>query len=629
MKKLFLPVILLILASTATATEQKTTQKIPLEILFGHPKQTSLRISPGGHYISYLAPLNGVLNLWVRAANNDDAHAVTHDTGRGIHHYVWTFDEETLLYLYDQDGRENNHLHRVCLKTGADTDLTPFDNTAVRVVQYSRRMPDRMLIAMNKERKHLFDVYELNLNTGSITLVEQNPGDIMYFIADEQLGIHGAMKALPDGGQTLLIRDNNQSSWQPYITWTLDDEHSSPLCFHNEFLYVLDSSQADTAQFVKINLKTNERIVLASDPEYDIADVVFHPETHEPVAIVTIKEKEEIHFVDTNFAQDAQIIDAALRGPWIINSATLKLDTWLIAAYSDITTARYYLYDRASKKLTFLCASRPELAQYQLQPMNPIRFTARDGLTIHGYLTLPDNDQHKPVPLVLLVHGGPWLRDAWDFDPDAQFLANRGYAVLQVNFRGSDGYGKAFLNAGNHEWGRNMHNDLIDAVAWAVKTGVADPKRIAIMGGSYGGYSALAGVTFTPDIFCCAVDLFGICNLITLIKNSPPYWQLALIKFAKRVGDIHTQETLLKERSPLFYAANIKVPVLYAQGLNDIRCTPLETKQMIAEHQKHQIPFQYYEFENEGHGLAKPENRIRLYTAIETFLGKYLASQLA
>ncbi len=624
MTKFFLTTVLLILANTTEATH-----KIPLEILFGNPKQRNLKISPGGHYISYLAPFKGVLNLWVKSVHDDDARVITNDTGRGIHQYVWTFDEEALLYLYDANGRENHHLHKVSLKTGADTDLTPFDNTAVHIVQYSRRVPDRMLIAMNKERKHLFDVYELNLNTGSIIPIEQNPGDIMYFIADDQLAICGAMRALPDGGQTLLMRDNNQSAWHPYITWTLDDEHSGPLCLHNEFLYMLDSSQANTTQFVKINMKTNERTILASDPEYDIADVVFHPETHEPVAIVTVKEKEEIRFVDASFAQDAQIIDAALKGPWIINSATLKLDIWLIAAYSDVSTASYYLYDRASKKLTFLCASRPELAQYQLQPMKPITFTARDGLTIHGYLTLPRSEHNKPVPLILLVHGGPWLRDGWDFDPEVQFLANRGYAVLQVNFRGSDGYGKAFLNAGNHEWGRNMHNDLIDAVAWSIKTGVADPKHIAIMGGSYGGYSALAGVTFTPDTFCCAVDLFGICNLITLIKNSPPYWHLALIKFAKRVGDIHTQEALLKERSPLFYATNIKVPVLYAQGLNDIRCTPLETKQMIAEHQKHQIPYEYYEFENEGHGLAKPENKFRLYAAIETFLAKYLAPQPA
>ena len=315
------------------------------------------------------------------------------------------------------------------------------------------------------------------------------------------------------------------------------------------------------------------------------------------------------------------------QGDFFIISRDNADTTWVVAFTVDNGPVPFYAYDRKSQKATFLFDNQPELNKYTLATIEPISFTSRDGLTIHGYLTLPQGEQKTDLPMVLNVHGGPWGRDAWGYRPDAQWFANRGYACLQVNFRGSTGYGKNFLNAGDREWGRNMHNDLVDAVQWAIDKGITDPKKVAIFGGSYGGYAALVGATFTPDLFCCAVDIVGPSNLNTLIRTIPPYWSTFRATFHKRVGNPDTEEEFLNSRSPLFRVDQIKIPILIGQGANDPRVKQAESEQIVEAMKSKGIDYEYMLFPDEGHGFAKPENRLKFYAAAEKFLAKYLGGR--
>ena len=481
---------------------------------------------------------------------------------------------------------------------------------------------------MNKENPAYFDAYELDLDTGACTMTFKNSDNAVGLIADKNLVIRGITQITEDGGTNVLIRKSTQDAWQKIIHWDIEEqENSHVIGFNHEDnkLYILDSRNSNTNKFAVIDLTTNTQQTLFCDEQssYDIIGVRFTPDMSAPIDAIILAEKQKIIVLNKNYEEDFNILQKTNSGEITSISTNNAHTRWIVGFSHDTAPVRYYYYDRTTKQTTFLFSCCPKLEQYQLQPMYPILFTASDGLPVHGYITYSAQPCEKQ-PLVLLVHGGPALRDTWGYDPEAQFLANRGYACLQINYRGSAGYGKNFLNAGNKEWGRRMHQDLIDAINWATRTNIADSKRIAIMGGSYGGYAALCGAAFNPDLFCCAVDLFGVSNLITLIKNSPPYWRPLLALLKQRIGDLETEEAMLKERSPLFYAHQIKCPLLIAQGDNDPRCTPAESEQIIAELKKHNIAYTYLHYGNEGHGIVNQEKRLALFGSIEQFLMQHL-----
>ena len=612
-------------------TKSSQIELIPRTVLFGNPVKASPRISPDGKSLAYLAPVNDVLNVWVGEIGKNNAQPITNDTDRGVRFYFWAADNQHILYIQDTGGNENWHLYASHLETKETRDLTPFENVQVRIIEQDKHFPNELLIGMNKENPQAHDVYHLDLTTGELTLVAKNPGNIVGWVVDSQFKVRGASAMLPDGSSELLVRDTQENPWQNIITWDADDALSSGavgFTLDGQSMYLLDSRNANTGRLVRLNLATNDLRVMAEDPHYDISNALIHPDTHEVQAIAFNKDRVEWVVLDQSIEQDFQRIRSIHRGDFSIVSRDDADTTWILAFTIDNGPILFYSYDRKTQVATFLFENQPELSKHTLAETKPISFTSRDGLTIHGYLTLPTSEEPiGRVPLVLNVHGGPWSRNTWGYNPLAQWFANRDYACLQINFRGSTGYGKDFLNAGNHEWGRNMHNDLVDGVNWAIQAGIADQQKIAIFGGSYGGYAALVGATFTPDLFCCAVDIVGPSNLLTLVRSFPPYWAAFMGVWHKRVGNPDTEEEFLKSRSPLFKVDQIKIPLLIGQGANDPRVKQAESEQIVEAMKSKGIDYEYMLFPDEGHGFAKPENRLKFYAAAEKFLAQYLGGR--
>ncbi len=603
---------------------------IPRTVLFGNPVKTSPQISPDGTIMAYLAPVNEVLNVWIKTIGQEDDHPVTKDNNRGIRNYFWAADGQRIMYLQDVGGNENWRLYGVHLQTGEIKELTPYEDVQVQIINRDKRFPNELLIAMNKDNPQVHDVYHLDLTTGELKEVAKNPGTIAGWLSDADFKVRGAYASTPTGGFELLIRTQEDAPWDTVLT--IDSENaltSGPVSFtrDGQALYLLDSRNVNAGRLVKFDLATRKIEVIAEDPQYDVDNVMVNPDTYEIQAVAFAKDREEWKVLDKAIAKDFTRIAGLDRGDFVIYDRDNADRIWLVGFSADNCPASYYAYDRVSKEGTFLFYSRPELKKYTLATMEPISFTSRDGLTIHAYLTLPPGKEKRNLPLVLNVHGGPWARDTWGFDSEAQWLANRGYACLQVNYRGSTGYGKAFVNAADREWGGKMHDDLVDAVNWAVKEGIADPQKVAIYGGSYGGYAALVGATFTPDLFCCAVDIVGPSNLLSFIQTVPPYWSTLLTIFHQRIGDPAVDEEFLKSRSPLFKVDQIKIPMLIAQGANDPRVNQAESEQIVAAMKEKGLYHEYMLFPDEGHGFAKPENRLKFYGAAEKFLAKYLGGR--
>jgi dipeptidyl aminopeptidase/acylaminoacyl peptidase len=600
---------------------------IPRTVLVGNPEKMMARLSPDGERLAYIAPVEDVLNVWVKTIGEDDDRVVTHDDNRGIFRYFWAHDNRHLMYLQDKDGDENWRLYAVDLTTDQVRDLTPYDNVQVRIVDVSKHHPNTIVILMNRQDERLHDVYRLELDSGELTLVARNPGNIVGWVTDADLAVRGAVAMTPTGGTELLIREEEDASWESVVTWSDEDNMTSfPVGFTKDgsSVYMIDSRNANAGRLVRFDLETRELEVMAEDPIYDVGGVMVHPDSYEILAVSYTKARQEWVVLDDEVRDDFEAIRAVDDGNFSITSFDHDFDTWSVAFMKDDGPVSFYTYDRNTREATFLFVHRTELDEYTLAPMEPISFTSRDGLTIHGYATFPPGKPQRDLPMVLSVHGGPWARDVWGYNPEAQLFANRGYLCLQVNFRGSEGYGKGFLNAGNKEWGGKMHNDLIDAVNWAIDQGYADPDRIAIYGHSYGGYAALVGATFTPDVFACAVAGMGPSNLVTFITSVPPYWTTMIENMYKRIGDPRTEEEFLKSRSPLFRVDAIRIPMLIAQGANDVRVKQTESEQIVEAMRQKGLEVEYILFEDEGHGFAKPENRLRFYERVEEFLSKQL-----
>ena len=603
---------------------------IPRSVLFGNPERADPQLSPDGSLLAYLAPLDGVLNVWVGALDGDDVRPITHDTDRGVRVYFWAHDGKHVLYLQDAGGDENWRLYKVRVADEVVEDLTPFENVQVQIVAQDKRHPDTLLLAINKNDARFHDVYCLDLTNNELTLVAENPGDVLAWVADADFAVRGALTATEDGGSELRVRDTPAGEWRLLVTWNPEDALTSgPLGFtlDGASLYLTDSRDVNAGRLLKLELVSGHTEVIAEDPLYDVSDAVVHPDTKEIQMVAFTRARREWLVLDPAIRDDVAVVEALSDGEFDIHSRSHDDDTWIVEFIEDRHPVAYYAYDRTSRSARLLFYTRPDLARYTLAPMEPISFETRDGLTIHGYLTLPVGTSAQQLPLVLDVHGGPWHRDVWGYHPEAQWLANRGYACLQINFRGSTGYGKTFLNAGNREWGGRMHDDLVDAVRWAVDRGIADPDRLAIYGGSYGGYAALVGATFTPDLFKCAVDIVGPSNLITFIDTIPPYWTSYLAMLHDRVGDPATDAAFLTARSPLTHVDRIAIPMLIAQGANDPRVKQAESEQIVAVMIEKGIDHEYLLFPDEGHGFAKPENRLMFYAAAERFLAKHLGGR--
>jgi dipeptidyl aminopeptidase/acylaminoacyl peptidase len=604
-------------------------------VLFGNPERVSPRLSPDGTQLAWIAPRDGVLNVWLApigpaGVDWNAARVVTDDSDRGIRQFAWAHDGRHLLYLQDTGGDENWRLHDVDLPTMARRDLTPFDGVQARLVAAEREFPDEILVALNKDNPQLHDVYRLDLRTGELTKVLTNPGFIDT-VADARLAVRAALQPQPDGSMLLVVRDSADSDdWRVVLTISAEDSLTTgPVAFSadGQSLLLISSVDAEAAGLVRMDLATGATEVLAFDPEADVSAVRIHPDTREPQIVTFLKARSEYRVLDPSVARHLTAIRALNPGDPTFVDADDADRVWLVAFANDAGPVAFYAYDTGSGTGSFLFEHQPELSRYELATMEPFAFESRDGLTVHGYLTFPPGADRTDLPAVLLVHGGPWARDAWGYDAEAQWLANRGYLCVQVNFRGSTGYGKTFLNAGDREWGGRMQDDLTDSVAHIVTQGWADPSRIAIVGGSYGGYATLAGAAFTPELYRCGVDIVGPSNLITLIETIPPYWAPMIAQFHNRVGDPAKDRDFLWSRSPLSAAARIRIPLLIAQGANDPRVKQAESEQIVAALANAGIEHDYMLFPDEGHGFAKPQNRLRFFAEADRFLARYLGGR--
>ncbi|MCS7275175.1 MAG: alpha/beta fold hydrolase [Candidatus Bipolaricaulota bacterium] len=617
----------------------KRTELIPRKALFSNPDKAMPRLSPDGHRLAFLAPVNGVLNVWVGPADTpDQARPVTQDTKRGIRVFFWAYTNKHILYLQDKDGDENWRVYSVNLETNETKDLTPLENARAEIQEVSRKYPHEILILLNDRDPQAHDLYRVNIESGERELLLKNEEGFIGFTTDEEYRVRLAMRFAPDGGSELLRRASDDS-WESFIRIPYEDSLTTwPIQFDlsGNYLYMVDSRGRNTSALVSVHVGTGEQRVLAEDPQADISDVMIHPTQKRVQAVATTYERKRWQLLDSDLQQDFEYLRTLADGDIEIVSRSLDDRRWIVAYLLDNGPVRYYLYERETRTARFLFTNRKALEGLVLAKMYPVVIEARDGLKLVSYLTLPvesDPQQsgrpQQPLPMVLFVHGGPWARDHWGYHPYHQWLANRGYAVLSVNFRGSTGFGKEFVNAGNREWGGKMHDDLVDAVQWAVKNKIADPNRIAIMGGSYGGYATLVGLTFTPDLFACGVDIVGPSNLVTFLNTLPPYWAPAIELFATRVGDHRTEEgrKFLESRSPLTYVDRIRKPLLIAQGANDPRVKKSESDQIVQAMQAKKIPVTYVLFPDEGHGFARPENNLAFNAIAEAFLYRCLGGE--
>ncbi len=518
---------------------------ISRDILFGNPERASPKLSPDGERLAWLAPdKKNVLQVWVKTVGKDDDKMITADKKRGIRQYFWAEDNKTVLYAQDADGDENWHGYGVDLDSGNVRDYTPFQGVQANLVATDPGFPDEILVAMNLRNRELFDVHRLNLKTGALVLDTQNPGDVIAWGADSKFQVRAAQAQTPDGGTEIRVRDDVKSPWKTLLKVGPDEIlEFEDFSLDGKSVFLLSSIGNDTARLVERNLATGAEKVLAVSPEVDAGPVVIQPKTHVVQAVSFAPGRASWKVLDPSVQADFDAIPKLHAGDFTIVNRTSKDDAWLIGFTSDRGPVTWYKWDRAAKKGTVLFSVQPKLEGLALAEMKPVVIKSRDGLNLNSYLTLPVGVPPKNLPMVLFVHGGPWARDTWGYSSYAQWFANRGYAVLQPNYRGSTGYGKKFLNAGNRQWGLKMHDDLIDAAKWAVAQGYADPKKIAVFGGSYGGYAALAAATFTPDTFACNVDIVGPSNLKTLIASIPPYWKPSAPRWTSESGTWTTRRT--------------------------------------------------------------------------------------
>jgi dipeptidyl aminopeptidase/acylaminoacyl peptidase len=623
---------------TVVSLEKNDSILIPRDLLFGNPDKITIRISPDGSMISFLAPLNGVLNIWVGPAlSPDKAGPITNDTHRGIRSYSWSYANDHIIYIQDKGGDENWRIYGVNLSSGEVKDLTPFEGVQAQILASSPKFPEELIIGLNKRNPEYHDLYRLNIKTGNMTLLLENR-NFSSFSIDDDFNVRLASDMTDDGGIDVYQHEDN-GTWKMFMRIPMEDSLTTGFAGFNktnQIIYMSDSRGRDTNALFELDLKTGEKRLLAADPKSDGAGYMSHPTEKNIQGAAFCYERLNWTVLDPAIAGDMKYLAELEEGDIGVVSRSLDDKTWIVVFTKDDSPARYYYYDHEKKNAHFLFTDRKQLEDKPLSRMIPVVIKSRDGLDMVSFYTLPKNSDPEgdgrpvqPLPMVLLVHGGPWSRDYWGLDKMHQWLANRGYAVLAVNFRGSTGFGKNFTNAGNLEWGAKMQEDLIDGVSWAVQNKIADPDKVAIMGGSYGGYATLAGLTFTPETFACGVDIVGPSNLTSLLLSIPPYWKPELEQDLIRVGDYRTEDgrKLLRERSPLTHVEKIARPLLIGQGANDPRVKQNESDQIVKAMQDKNLPVTYVLYGDEGHGFVRPENRLSFYAIAESFLAEHLGGR--
>ena len=621
-----------ILTSSSKASEK--APKIPLEDFFRNPEKTNFKISPNGEYISFFAPYKDRLNVFVKKIDDDSAKRLTNEVDRDISGYLWA-NNDRLLYLKDQGGDENFSLYGVNKDGSNMKALTEIEDVRTKIIDDLPDIDEKIIIGLNKRNPKIFDPYRLNIKTGEMEMLAKNPGDIQGWITDHE-GKLRAATAIKGGVNTaLLYRDSEDGEFETVLKTNFKNELNPYFfTFDNEKLYAVSNLNRDKKAPVIFNPKTGEiEEVLYENENYDVTGLSYSRKRKELTSASYTSWKTQRHFFSKETEKLYERLNEELGEYEVtVTDHDKEENHFIVRTYSDRSLGAYYLYDKQKDELSKIAEVSPWLDEEDMAKMKPIKYESRDGLTIHGYLTLPKGytmDNAKDLPVVVNPHGGPWARDSWGFNPQVQFLANRGYAVLQMNFRGSTGYGKKFWKASFEEWGLAMQNDITDGVKWLIDKGVADPDRIAIYGASYGGYATLAGMTFTPDLYAAGVDYVGVSNLFTFMNTIPPYWEPLLDMMHEMVGDPEEDSVRMQKTSPVFHADKIEAPLFVAQGANDPRVDKDESDQMVEALKERGVDVQYMVKENEGHGFRNQENQFDFYRAMEKFLAKHLKTESA
>ncbi len=614
-------------AGTAGAAETVSAVPplIPMEDFFKNPETAAFNISPNGKKLAFMKPWERRMNVYIRDIESGEEKRITSATERDVAGFFWK-GSDRIVYMQDKGGDENFHVYITDSEGAVSRDLTPFDGVKAGVVDDLEEDPKHMLLNMNKLNPEVFDVYRCDLDTGELTLIAENPGNITGWLTDHDGRLRAAYET--DGVNcSVLYRASEDKPFEKLIT-TNFKETFIPLMFNydNKKMYIASNLERDKTAIFAFDPDANKTEELIFEhPDVDVASLISSKKRKVITGAVYTTDRSYYHFFDAERKELQDTLEALFPGK---NVAVRQMDDEerrvIFSIYGDRTRGTTYLYDRETKKLDKLADLAPWLKEEHMAPMMPIQYKSRDGLTIHGYLTLPSGVASKDLPVVVNPHGGPSARDTWGFDSEAQFLANRGAAVLHVNFRGSTGYGKAFWQAGFKQWGRAMQDDITDGVHWLIEQGIADKNRVAIYGASYGGYAALAGAIFTPDLYACAVDYVGVSNIFTLLDSIPPYWEPFREMEYEEIGHPEKDKELLTAISPVFHADKIRIPLLVAQGANDPRVKKAESDQIVEAVRKAGKDVVYIVKDNEGHGFHNEENRFDFYRAMEQFFRKHL-----
>ena len=615
---------------TGSTTKVEEIPLIPMRDFFRNPEKTSFELSPDGVHIAFMMPWKNRMNVHIQKIGEETVTRITSAEERDIAAYLWGSNNR-ILYVQDTGGDENFRLYAVNIDGTNPRDLTPFEKVRVQLVDELRDNDTEVLIGMNRRDPRLFDVYRLNIDTGEMNMIAENPGNVSEWVTDNAGVLRVATTS--DGVNTsILYRDTDKDAFQSVLTTNFKDS-LSPLFFtpDNKLLYVSSNLERDKSAIYTFDVKNGKFVELIyKHPEVDVNSLLRSRKRKKITGVAFTTDKQHYAFFDDQRKQLQETLEQKLPGYEVAVSSMSRDETKvLVRTFSDKSRGAYYFFDRENGDFRKLVDISPWLNEAHMADMKPVTYTSRDGLTIHGYLTLPKNVEARNLPVVINPHGGPWARDRWGFSPEVQFLANRGYAVLQMNFRGSTGYGKDFWMKSFKQWGLTMQDDITDGVNWLIQQGIADPDRIGIYGGSYGGYAVLAGLVYTPDLYACGVDYVGVANLFTILESLPPYWELGRQMFYEMMGDPEADKELLEKISPVFHAENIKAPLFIAQGANDPRVKKAESDQMVAALKERGIEVPYMVKDNEGHGFRNEENRFDFYAAMETFLAKHLGGRAA
>ena len=619
--------------------------------MFANPARTDPKVSPDGSQLSWLAPdESNVLNVWTGALDGENAHCVTHERGDPIEWYAWSGDGKQILYLHDNVGDEIPHLFSADLTTSNVRDLTPFRGVRAQNVLTDSRHPGSVFVAMNLRDRSVLDLYRVDLETGAVILEDKNPGDVLTWKADRNFVVRAATAFDGKTGKTIIrVRDGADKPWRDLVVIPFERALFAGQVVNGSLIsgfdpdgksLLIDSAlHSDKGRLVRVDFKDgHEAVVIAEDPKCDVGftdvgrlgmepSVILHPVAGAVQAVEFNYTTSHWFFVDPKLKEDFERMSREAPGFIDLVRRDDADRVWIVASRRSDASTTYYKFDRETKKLSELFTENPALAKFRLAPKKPVAIKSRDGLEIVSYLTIPPGVNPKKLPLVLLIHGGPWDRDSDNYEPEVQFLANRGYAVLQVNYRGSTGFGIKFFNAGNLQVGLGMVEDLFDAVHWAVDEGVADPKRIAAMGGSMGGFATLRALEMRPDLFACGVDEFGPADEAVSFRSSPSYWSNILARWRRRAGDADHDPEWNRKISPLYHVDAIRAPLLIGQGKNDPRVTLANADAMVAALRKAKRELTYAVYPDEGHGFARPENQFDFYGRVEEFLAKHLGGR--